>query len=1072
MSKNRHFKHSLSRLPGGFLKAVMLTAFIFLADGGNTAMGAVSVSQVTESAVNGKVSDAKGDALPGVSVVIKGTTKGSITDASGKFSLQVPDSKSVLIFSYVGYETKEVVVGNQKEINVTLEDDANTLQEVVVVGYGERKKESLTGAIKQVGEEVFKDRPVSNAGLALQGQVAGLAITRTSSRPGNEGLAIRLRGESSITGVDPLIIVDGVPVLGTWELNQINPSDIESVSVLKDASAAIYGARAAGGVILVKTKRGKGDKMQVSYNGNYRLNTIGITVPYANMSEWAKMYQEASLQDKVDANGNVVEWYPQWGKDNVAKMALGQPFDFVNPGDQRVIRYADNNWADQLYAPAFSQQQNLSLRGSSNKSSYMFSIGYADNKSVLKTAYDGEEKYNTRFNYDYDLSKNIKLETGISYDSRTVSAPKNGVGAGFFDAPVFPTYNNLGEYYDDYGYRNPVASTKSGGRDNNKEGILRLNSRISAKLFDGFTLSANAAVVNRQGWRTRYNQTYKLYNWLGSLTTSVQNPNPEIIENIANTNYETYGGFMDYVKTIATHHSISVMAGMTSELSESKSVEAKRTKLEYDGLYDLNTANSVTQTNAGGASHWGLISYVGRFNYAFKEKYLFQASGRRDGSSKFHPDFRWSNFGETSVGWRISEENFIKDLRFFDNLKLRAGYGETGGQANIGNYDYVSGITTTGTMLFGQVASLQQTSWLSGLTSLTRTWERIVNKNIGLEFAILNNRLSGTAEVFEKRNKGMLIDITYPQVLGGTAPKSNSGELKVSGWEIELNWRDKIGNLRYHAGVQLSDNINRLVSMQGKDSWAAGIVGQRQGYPLNSIFVYKTDGYFKTSEEVNAYYAQYTTTSAGDLGKMTGETKRLRPGDLKRVDLDGNGFLDPVGGGKAGDGDVYYYGDANPHYLFGVNLGAEWKGFSVSAFIQGVAKQNLLRSGNARAPFFRNYLNVNNSYLGKTWTPENQEAEYPRISFDNDRNNWNWQNNDVNVQNLSYARLKSLVIGYSLPKSWSAKIKSDNIRFYFSGNDLFEMTSIKDGFDPERGESSDSTYPFLRTWSLGLDLSF
>ncbi|WP_256011857.1 SusC/RagA family TonB-linked outer membrane protein [Desertivirga xinjiangensis] len=1025
-----------------------------------------------QQTVTGKVVDAAtNESIIGASVKVKNGSSGASTDVNGVFTLSA-QSGAQLEVSYIGYASVTVTADVTKPMVVRLDVNNKQLQEVVVVGYGTQKKETLTGAVTQVGEEVFENKTFANPALSLQGEVPGLVITRSSSRAGNEGLNIRLRGESSVTGVDPLIIIDGVPVIGTWELNQINPDDIATVSVLKDASAAIYGARAAGGVILVTTKRGKGGKLQVNYNNNLSLNTIGITVPYATMSEWAQLYLETSTQDKVDVNGNVVEWFPQWGKDNITRMANGESFEFTNPSNGNISKYENNNWFDQLYGPSYSQKHNISLRGSSEDAAYNVSFGFADNKSLLKTAYDGEKKYNARLNYDYNITSKIKLQTGLSYDDRTVSNPKNGIGAGFFDAPVFPTYNANGDFYDDYGYRNPVASTQRGGRVNNKEEIFRVNTRLSAELFKDFSLSGTAAITRRNGWKSSYNQTYNLYNWKGDRLTSTQYPNPEVIENIYNTFYQNYGLFVDYKKTVAKFHNFSVTGGVTGELNENKEVEAKRTKLEFEGLYDLNTANPVTQTNKGGSNHWGLLSYISRLNYDYKGKYLLELIGRRDGSSKFAADQRWSNFAGITAGWRISEESFLKNLGIFNDLKIRGGYGETGGQANIGNYDYISNVTTTGTAIFGTTPAYQGTAYLAGTTSRTRTWERIANSNIGLDFAVLRNRLSGSFDLFQKKNIGMLIDVTYPQVYGATAPKSNSGELTVKGWELLLNWRDRINTVTYNIGFNIGDNKSDLTSMVGRDSWTAGKVALREGYPLNSLFVYKTDGLFKDQADVDAYYAQYTSVKAGNLGRMVGDTKVLRPGDAKVVDLDGNGYIDPVGDGSLGQGDVYYYGDANPHYTFGLNLGAQWKNFDLSTFFQGVGQQYVLRGGNARAPFFRNYLNVNASYIGTTWTPENMNAENPRLSFDTDRNNWNWQFNDINVQNLSYVRLKTLVLGYTLPQNISRKLKSNRIRFYFSGTDLFEFSTINDGFDPEQGESADSTYPFQRTYSVGLDFTF
>jgi TonB-linked SusC/RagA family outer membrane protein len=1061
------FKHLLSFiLPILFMGAFIASSFS-------------AISQDARKTVTGIVKGASGNPLSDVSVALKGTGFATTTDANGHFTISVPSAKSVLVFSYVGMTTQEQAVGNKTSINVSLVQETAAMQDVVVVGYGTKRKATVTGAISQVGEEAFKDRPVSNAAVALEGQVPGLTVTRTSARPGNEGLGISIRGASSVGAVDPLIIIDGVPVIGTWELNQLNPNDIESVNVLKDASAAIYGARAQGGVILVTTKRGKSGKMQVSLNSETRLNTIGITVPWANMSQWAALYLATSTSDKRDASGNPVEWFPQWTKANLQKMAADSSFDYTDPSGV-VHHYGNNNWLDQLYGPAWSTQNDISIRGGSDKTAYRMSIGYANNRSLLKTAYDGEKKITLRFNYDYNISDRVKLETGISYDNRIVQSPKNGIGAGFFDAPVFPTYNSQGQYYDDYGYRNPVAATTSGGTFKNREGIARLNSRLTAEVVKGLKLTGSGAITKRDGWNTGYNQTYNLYNWLGTQITSVQyGPpnNPSINEAISNTMYYNYVLQADYTKTIARDHNIAVMVGNTAELNETKSVSATRSQLQYPGLYDLNTAISpssvsYTASNSGGSSHWGLFSYIGRFNYDYKRKYLLELLGRRDGSSRFDEGYKWANFYGVSGGWRISQEAFMQNISFIRDLKLRASYGETGGLGGsglLGNYDYLS-LIGSGTALFGSTAALQNTGFLTGITTNVKSWERMVNKNIGLDFAVLSH-LTGSFDVFEKKNIGMLIRLVYATVLGGSAPATNSGTLSTKGWELALNWKSKAGAVNYNVGFNLSNSKNEVLEYSGANTWAAGkYTTPRQGYPLNSLYVYKTAGYFQSQKDADAYFASYG--ASGNAAGYNGTTNTFHPGDLKVVDLDGDGKITATGTGLPGSGDAYFYGDADPHYLFGVNLGAQWNGFDFGAFIQGVAKWNILRGGNARAPFFRNYLNVNTSYIGKTWTPDNPNAEYPRLSFDAGINNWNWQYNDVNVQNLRYARLKSLVFGYTLPKKISSKISSDRIRFYFSGNDLFELTSVKDGFDPERGESADNTYPFFRTWAFGANITF
>lgn len=1019
--------------------------------------------------ITGKIVDAKtNETIVGASVKVAGTQIGTITGSNGNFSINAAPG-STLQISYLGYTSTEVKITTDKNITVKLTSSDQDLSEVVVIGYGTRKKETLTGSVSQVGAEVFKDRPVTNTALALQGQVPGLVIQRTSARPGNESLNIRIRGESSIVGVGPLIIIDGVPVIGDYELSQINPNDIESVSVLKDASAAIYGARAQGGVILVTTKRGKG-KLQINYNGLLNYNTPGIQVPWANMSEWANLYLQTSTQDRVDVNGNPIEYFPQWTKANLQRMANGESFDFLQANGV-IQHYEDNNWQDVLYGTSLSTQQNLSVRGATEKTAFAFSLGYADNKSILKTAYDGEKKYTLRANYDYNITSKIKWETGLSFDNRTVKSPRNGIGSGFFDAPIFPVYNAQGQYYDDYGFRNPVAFTKEGGTSTNNEGIARFNTKISAEILPGLKLSGTAALTKRDGWKSEYNKTFNFYSWTGDRVTSTQYPQPEIVETINNTLYQNYGLFLDYNKTVAKKHNFALLLGNTAELTDNKAVSAKRTNLLFPDLTTLNSASITTQTNSGTANHAGLTSYIGRFSYDYDKKYLIDVLGRSDASSRFDDGYKRANFYGISGAWIISQESFMKNLSFLNFLKLKGGYGETGGLASLGFYDYLADVNINGTALFGTTPAQQGTAFLSRITTNQRTWERMVNKNIALEFATLKNKLNGSFELFEKKNVGMLININYPAVLGGTAPTTNDGILRTRGWEATLNWRDKAGEVTYNIGLLLSNNYNNLVSLQGRDSWNAGKVAQRQGYALNSLFLYKTDGYFATQAEADAYTAKYTAKGTGNLGSMTGNSK-LRAGDLKVVDLDGDGIISATGDGKPGSGDVYYAGDSDPHYTFGTNLGFQWKGFDFSSFFQGVLKQNILRTGNARAPFFRNFLNINTSYIGQTWTPENTAAEYPRLSFDNNRNGWNWQFNDVNIQKLSYVRLKSMVIGYSLPNKIASKIKASRVRFYVSGNDLFEWTSVKDGFDPERGETADNSYPFLRTYSFGLDIGF
>lgn len=416
--------------------------------------------------------------------------------------------------------------------------------------------------------------------------------------------------------------------------------------------------------------------------------------------------------------------------------------------------------------------------------------------------------------------------------------------------------------------------------------------------------------------------------------------------------------------------------------------------------------------------------------------------------------------------------NFIKPISSFIGLdfgKVRLSYGASGNDVGLGNYDYVSTINQGTAILGYPAASVISTSLNnSGLISLTRTWERVEQKNIGVDLNFLNNRLVFNWDYFIKENKGMLSSVSYPSVLGGSAPKTNSGHLRVRGWEVSLTWRDRVKDFNYFISANLSDSRSKLMDLEGADTFKAG-KNNLNGYPLNSWFLYKTDGYFANQEEVDAYYAKYAN-KGGDMAKLAyGSQTELRPGDIKRVDMSGDKCISAEGGASS---DLIYMGDANVHYTFGITLGGDWKGIDFNALFQGVGKQLIMRQGWMAYPFSATYTNQNPSFLGKTWTEDNPNAEYPRLTVYSDRAAWNYLNNDFMLQNNRYIRLKSLVVGYTLPRQWTIKAKLEKVRLYFSGNDLWEATQIKDGFDPEMGEmSQNSGYPFSRTWSFGINVT-
>lgn len=596
------------------------------------------------------------------------------------------------------------------------------------------------------------------------------------------------------------------------------------------------------------------------------------------------------------------------------------------------------------------------------------------------------------------------------------------------------------------------------------------------KLLKGLTLTGNAAykMVEENSQHTYYKVQY--YDWVGTPTGNKKSPGSmdQVNKRWENMNLSA---MLNYKNTFANVHNVAAMLGMTAEQETYKALSASRNKgplFEGSGLEDLDMFQGGDNNGAGGGKNsWGLVSYITRLNYDYDNRYAVEFLGRRDGSSKLATNQRWKNFYSVSGYWRISGEKWMKSLTWLNDLKLRYNYGKTGSVEGIGNYERYATLSTGSTIL-GINPSAHTTMWLGGMTSDQRSWETIESHNFGLDFTLLNNRLSGSFDYFIKNNTGMFISVEYPQVLGASAPKVNDGKFGARGWEFAINWRDKIGEVKYNVGFNLADARSEVKKLTNNENVPnAGLNSNRLiGKPRNSIYVYKTDGLFQNQAEVDAYYDKYywnadhTGPKEGNVLPAPGKqkTNTLRPGARKVVDLDGDGVITRD--------DIYYAGDAAPRLSFGIKAGLEWKGIDFSAFFQGIGKQKILRTGNMYAPWVVNYTRQNVSFMGKMWSEENPNAEYAIASRDAAFNRWNYQNKDVSVQNNKYIRLKSLVVGYTLPKAWTSKAGINKLRVYFSGDDLWEWTKVKDGYDPEYGEASNNTFPFSRQLTFGLDLTF
>ncbi|MCL5128555.1 TonB-dependent receptor [Algibacter sp. L4_22] len=1080
MMKKTKTQTGLKKTANLFWRISLLVCFM-------TTMGYASANPIIEQnkTITGTVISAEDNmGIPGVNVIVKGTSTGAVTDFDGNYSVKVPNNNSTLVFSYVGFMTQELIVGNSSTINVSLKADVAALDEIIVVGFGTQKKATLTGSVAQVkGDDVVKGKGTSSAVLALQGEVPGLVVTRTSTRPGVEGTSINIRGDISVNSISPLILLDGVEISQS-DLAAINANDIETYSVLKDASAAIFGTKAAGGVILVTTKKGKSGKMKISYKGETQLNFVK-DFPVANMKEFAEAWLVAGRNDAidfVDGTGNqqtAATSFRFFTEDEFMNMANGTlptaPDSYYWAGKDNY--FSDTSQFDAVYGTTITERHDFSLSGGNENATYRTSFGYANERSPISVVYDGQKRYNFRTNVGYKVSDLVKTDFNISYNSNIIDTPTQGIGYGIQDMNIFPLYNPDGQFYDNFGGNNPLAYLKEGGRVKNRTNVFRLGGKVTLdldKYVEGLSFSYFGNIAMTQ---SRKNKTWKpvtMYDWQGietSTPTTLGNAKLEVTE--ADYVFQNHIFQANYNRSFGKHN-LGIMVGYTAEQSETDKYFMSRSNLVDASLNDLNAFDATTQTNSGGSNVVGLVSYLGKINYDYNGIYLLEVLGRRDGSSRLHPDYRWKNFLGASGGIVFSEMSFMDDSTI-NLLKLRASYGETGSVTGIGAYDYYSSIGN-GTVLFGSTPQLAVTSNISGMTSFQRSWERVSTSNIALDFGLLNNRLTGTAEYFIRKNDDMLINITYPQILGATAPKTNSGNFETKGYELSLNWRDRIGDdFTYRVGLAFWDNDSEVTKMEGKSTIALGTNDILEGKPLNAIYAYKTDGILSSESEVLEYYNQYGFADPADQTNMKNGTKlpnyrsadRLVPGTVNRVDVSGDGVID--------EDDLVYIGDANPHKSFGVNLGFSYKNFDFSAFFQGVAEVNIVRTGSLSYPFMQWWTNQNPIFTNKTWTEDNQDAEYPAAFVNGARKKWNYGDlNDRNVIKASYLRAKTISVGYRLPETVLDRMGMDKVRFSLTGSDLFTISNIKDGLDPEFGEGTrqGNMVPFSSALTFGVELAF
>jgi TonB-linked SusC/RagA family outer membrane protein len=940
----------------------------------------LSVSNAfAQGLVKGTVRDEKGP-LAGVTVQVKHTSRGVTTNASGNFSIQAIRGDTLTITSS-GYAVQEITVDDRAAYEVMLLTDVQSMENVVVIGYGTKKKENLTGAVSTITSQVLQSRPITNTVAGIQGEIPGLTIQRSSGQPGVEGYDLNVRGASSTNGGNtPLILIDGI----AGSLDLLNPDDIESISVLKDASASIYGARAAGGVMLVTTKRGKRGKPLITYNGNVAITKMSGMMESPNTYQFALMENEANIH-----NGAA----PMYTPELLEKIRNNDPNPIPHPlYGGWMLFFTSTDWVKAVIENGYQQKHNLDISGGGNNSTYYLSGGYSKQYGVIKYAPDNNARYNLRLNYDYDFSKRIRLETKVSFEDqkRTDAGGVSSSGIiteAIFGMPNHPVYTQSGsKFFAQGGWGNAVAQAKESAKATFDTRDINTNFKLIVDVLKGLKLNLQAGVDHTIQDNTDIGKAVPLYKWDESDIAyyTIANPSTAWLYKYNSENtYKNFTGYFQYNTRVGNKHEIDIMGGASHEENDFDWFSATRDHFLTDDVWSLNLGGTQNMSNNGGGNHWALSSLFSRLSYIYNNKYMLEANLRYDGSSRFISDKRWGLFPGISVGWRLSQEEFIKDLHIFNDLKLRASYGQTGNQEGVGLYDYLQLINIGGSYPFGAGSQTQSAS-LAGMVATNRTWETLINRNIGVDATLLSGKLNLTFDYFLKRNKNLLIPVTYPSVLGATPPYSNSGELKTWGFETSVAWKDKIGKVQYSVRLIMSDAQNKVIDYGGADTYVLGLNTLkywwdphiREGDPLDSYYGYVFDGVIRNQKQLDGYK------------QLGGVPSDIKIGDAMFRDLNGDGKISLYGDKPGENGDAINLGSLTPRYNFGVNINVSYRNFDLGIFAQGVAKRIIFREGDYSMPWSAWWRQPPLFYFGKTWNEDRPDAPYPELSFGS-INYWN-----------------------------------------------------------------------------------
>ncbi len=1071
----------------------------------DTSVQSVKENPKTLKRITGTVSSVQGEPVIGASIIQKNNPGlGSITNIDGNFSLDVPLDATLLV-SYLGFKSQEINVIGKSNFQIVLQENDKMLDEVVVVGYGTQKKINLTGAVTQVVAKDIESRPASNMSSLLQGIVPNMNITFSSGRPGQGG-TFNIRGNTSINdgGGTPLVLIDGVE----GNIDRINPRDVESVSVLKDASAsAVYGARASFGVILVTTKQGSENKTTISYGTKMGKSASTVSTDFETRGYYSALINDQFFSSYAGQNYtkyNDYDYEQLWLRVNDKTEHPDRPWVVIDQRDGRdsYTYYGNTDWYNYFFDDSRPMQEHsLNINGGTNKIKYFLSGSMFDQKGVFKINPDKYRSMNFRAKITAEVRPWLEISSNTKYFSSDYTFPGSGAVNNFFSAvnahglasfvPVNPDgtplyLTSLTNYQVMDGWSALLINNKHNNRDNNYEFGTTFEAVV--KLFEGTDIRANYSYshLSSQVMNRGVNVPYSKYpGEVSYLTTGIGQD--KLYEKQNNNWYYAGNVYANFERTFNNTHYVKLMAGVNYETRYLKDFSATRSDLLSTELNDFNLAVGDVMTISGGQNQYKIFGTFFRANYNYKGKYLFETSGRLDGSSRFMNGHRTGFFPSGSAAWRLSEENFFDGLKnVISNAKIRLSYGSLGNQKGVGYYDYIQTVSTGGTInySFGD-GTKASAATVSSPNASDLTWEMIYTTNLGLDMSFLKGRLDFTGDIYTRETIGMLTaGKDLPSVYGASVPKMNLANLRTNGWEVSVAWNDKFSlknkPFHYTARFVLSDYISTITKF---DNPSKLISNYYEGQRLGEIWGYVTDGYFLSDEEAANY--PVNQTSVNDIiNTSAGSEKGLKAGDLKFVDLNDDKVITAA---KTLDdtGDQIVIGNSQPRYSFGLNLSADWQGFDFSVFFQGIGKQNWYPGRDAVlfwGPYSRPYATfIGSDFLSRVWSEDNPDAYFPRprgyIAL-NATNRSLGVPSDRYLQDLAYCRIKNLNIGYSLPNSLLSKITVERVRIYFSGENLYTFTKLKSKYiDPELAASDGANgnakkYGWSKTFSLGLDITF